>query len=290
MNKLKSGDILVFKAGDDWIGKSIAWLTDSDVSHAAMMIDGGRMIEMGPGGIIACTVEQSDGGGAVLLRLSPAQDAAPLAAAAQKYLDKKTPYDFPALLLLAGLIIYRKIRPTPKLKNITDIILRAAIAAVDKLMQLALKNPDKAMVCSQLVYQVYEDCGKGYHIEIENGLVQNVLDTDDGSVCLADLAKNAPELDMAMTVNDVVPDDEAIAEELYIALTEPDSENSVFTAANLDMLPSLAKQLLEKLEEFLEKSKSNIPVNALFIAPSDLMYKSKNLENLGEFNIERQLV
>lgn len=39
MEKLKCGDILVFKAGNNWLSKTIAWLTDSDVSHAALMLD-----------------------------------------------------------------------------------------------------------------------------------------------------------------------------------------------------------------------------------------------------------
>lgn len=291
MGNLKPGDILVFKAGNDWIGKSIAWLTDSDVSHAAVMVGNELMAEMGPSGIHAGKVEAIDGNNAVLLRISPEKDPAPIVSAAQKYIDSKTCYDFPALAFLAGLIIYRRIRPTKKFVAITDMILRAACVALDKLIQeIILKNPDKAMVCSQLVYQVYEDCGKEYHIEIENGLLQAASDrnTCDGTIRLADLANNAPEPDMALPADAVLPNEEELVKELYLALTEQENiEDSDLVTADLGSLPSWVNCFLERLEEFLEKSGNNIPIDALFISPADLAYKSKNLDTVGNVNISR---
>lgn len=121
------------------------------------------MVEMTASGIYACGVEALEGDDAILLRLSPERDTQPLAEAVQRYIDCKTRYDFPALVYLAGLIVYHRIRPTEKYVAITDLILRGACVALDQLIQsVVLKNPDKAMVCSQLVYQVYEDCGKKY--------------------------------------------------------------------------------------------------------------------------------
>ena len=57
MNELKPGSVVVFKAGDNWVGKAIAWLTDSDVSHAAMMLENMAMVEMGASGIRVGPVE-----------------------------------------------------------------------------------------------------------------------------------------------------------------------------------------------------------------------------------------
>lgn len=298
MEKLKCGDILVFKAGDNWLSKTIAWLTDSDVSHAAMMLDDKRMVEMAASGIYTGNVKVLEGDGAILLRLRPEKDPLPLVDAAQKYIDCKTRYDFPALVYLAGLIIYHKIRPTQKYVAITDLILRGACVALDRLIQsVVLKNPDKAMVCSQLVYQIYEDCGKEYHIGIEGGLLQADKDSDrsDGGVCLADLIADAPDLPLAADGveeaafdNTALPDVEELARELYLALSEQETEAGMdFVPVDLGMLPSLAKRLLEQLEEFLEKSSSNLPIDALFIAPSDLAYKSTNLDTVGRLDIAR---
>lgn len=299
MGKLKSGDVLVFKAGDNWLSKTIAWLTDSDVSHAAMMLDEKRMVEMSASGIYVGDVEALKGDSAILLRLHPEKDPLPLVDAAQKYIDCKTRYDFPALVYLAGLIIYHKIRPTQKYVVITDLILREACKALDRLIQsVVLKNPDKAMVCSQLVYQIYEDCGKEYHISIEGGLLQAGEDSDrlDGGVCLADFIADAPDLypdavnvlDEAALDNTAIPDVEELARELYLALSEQETEAGMdFVQEDLGALPSWAKLMLEKLEEFLEKSKSNLPIDALFIAPSDLAYKSTNLDTVEKLDISR---
>lgn len=301
MQKLKCGDVLVFKAGDNWLSKTIAWLTDSDVSHAAMMLDDKRMVEMSASGIYVGNVEALEGDSAILLRLFPEKDPLPLADAAQKYIDCKTRYDFPALVYLAGLIIYRRIRPTQKYVVITDLILRGACMALDRLIQsLVLKNPDKAMVCSQLVYQIYEDCGKEYHISIEGGLLQAGNDSDrlDGSVCLADFIADAPDIypddadvmDEAVFDNTVIPDVEELAKELYLALTEQETDADMdFLQEDLGTLPSRAKLMLEKLEEFLEKSKSSIPIDALFISPADLAYKSKNLNTVDKLDIARSM-
>lgn len=300
MEKLKCGDILVFKAGDNWLSKTIAWLTDSDVSHAAMMLDDRRMVEMSADGICAHDVEALEGDSAILLRLCPERDSAPLADAAQKYIDCKTRYDFPALVYLAGLIIYHRIRPTGKFVAVTDLILRGACVALDRLIQsVVLKNPDKAMVCSQLVYQVYEDCGKDYHIGIEGGLLQADVDSKElaGSVRLVDFIGSAQNLDMAFEAEMMdgeapdeasIPDVEELAKELYLALTEQTEDSLDFAAADLGSLPSWAKRMLEKLEEFLEKSKSNLPIDALFISPADLAYKATNLDAVGRMDITRQ--
>lgn len=300
MEKLKCGDVLAFKAGDNWLSKTIAWLTDSDVSHAAMMLDDKRMVEMSANGIYAGNVQALEGDDAILLRLSPEKDSLPLADAAQKYIDCKTRYDFPALVYLAGLIIYHRIRPTQKYVVITDLILREACVALDHLIQsVVLKNPDKAMVCSQLVYQIYEDCGKDYHIAIEGGLLQadRGPGRSDGSVCLADLISDAPDLcpesndavwEGRVLDNTAAPDVEELAKELYLALSEQETEDSTdLVQADLGTLPSWAKRMLDKLEEFLEKSKSNLPIDALFISPADLAYKTTNLDTVGRLNLVR---
>ena len=157
-----------------------------------------------------------------------------------------------------------------------------------------------------MVYQVYEDCGKEYHINIEGGLLQSVKEAKDdysaGCICLAELAGDAPELEVeldAASDNSAAPDPgaengsytpnvEELARDLYLALTEQETEESVdFDMALLGSLPSWAKRMLDKLEEFLEKSNSNLPIDALFISPADLAYKTTNLDTLGKMNIER---
>ena len=135
---LKPGDIIIFKAADHWISKSIAWLTGSDVSHAAMACENNTMVEMGLSGISVCNVcavEGMEGDEAYLLRLNPEKPVAPLVEAAAKYVNAQTRYDIPALAILAGMIIYRKIRKTPEMVHATDLILNGACLLLDRVIQ-----------------------------------------------------------------------------------------------------------------------------------------------------------
>jgi len=296
MSNLQSGDILVFEAGDNWLSKCIAKLTSSNVSHAAMCYQDETMVEMSSSGMVCSTCkEAADGSNAYLLRLNPEQDAAPLLAAAKKYLDEGVYYDYPDLVFFAGLIIYRAVRSTKRWQKIMDYILELACAELDKMInKLIHKDGKKAMVCSQLVYQIYLDCGEDYKIQIHDGLLQeeNMLSEQ---VCLAELAakSDAVPADNAVTresltsVESPEPDMEAIFKEFYGAMEESEQEDCEMCASNdLSSLADKAKKFLDKVEEILERAGVELPVYALFVAPSDLL-KADNLDNKGTVQITR---
>lgn len=298
MANLQSGDILVFEAGDNWLSKCIAKLTNSNVSHAAMCYQDKTIVEMGSHGI-ACSVckEAPDGDNAYLLRLNPEQDAAPLLAAAKKYLDEKIYYDYPDLVFFAGLIIYRAVRSTKRWQKIMDYILELACAELDKMInKLIHKDGKRAMVCSQLVYQIYLDCGVHYKIQIHDGLLQseNMLSKSE-LVCLADLAsecdsipvENTAAADSAAQADRKEPDMEAVCKELYETLEESQQETcELCTANDLNGLVDKAKKFLDKMEYLLERAGVELPVRALFVAPSDLL-KADNLTHEGTVHITR---
>ncbi len=296
MGNLQSGDILVFEAEDSWISKCIAKLTNSNVSHAAMCYHDETMVEMSSRGIVCSTCKEAeDGSNAYLLRLNPTKDAAPLLAAAKEYLDEGVYYDYPDLVFFAGLIIYRAVRSTKRWQIITDYILELACAELDKMInKLIHKDGKKAMVCSQLVYQIYLDCGEDYKIRIHGGLLQ-AEDTLSEQVCLAELAAKSDAVyadntipQDSMTTSEVPnPDMEAIFKEFYEVMEESEQENGELCASDdLNSLVEKAKKFLDKVEEILERAGVELPVYALFVAPSDLL-KADNLENKGTVQIMR---
>lgn len=298
MANLQCGDILIFEAGDNWLSKCIAKLTDSNVSHAAMCYQDGTMVEMGSRGMVCSACREAAGGdNAYLLRLDPEQDAAPLLAAAKGYLDEKVYYDYPDLVFFAGLIIYRAVRATKRWRIIMDYILELACMELDKMLnKLIHKDGKKAMVCSQLVYQIYLDCGEKYKIQIHNGLLQQSdLLADPGLVCLADLAAevDAVPAEQAATADSLAaeeieaPDMEAVFKELYGAMEESEQEDCELCAsADLGGLVDKAKKFLDKMEDILERAGVELPVYALFVAPSDLL-KAQNLDHKGTVQIKR---
>ncbi len=296
MGNLQSGDILIFEAGDNWLSKCIAKLTDSNVSHAAMCYQDGTIVEMGSKGIARSKCkEAANGDNAYLLRLNPERDAAPLLAAAKEYLDEKVYYDYPDLVFFAGLIIYRAVRSTKRWQKIMDYILELACVELDKMLNKMIhKDGKKAMVCSQLVYQIYLDCGEDYKIQIHDGLLQkgNMLSEQ---VCLAELAAKSDAVSADNTaVTDSLesteykePDMEEIFKELYGAMEESEQENcELCTSNDLSSLADKAKIFLDKVENILERAGVELPVYALFVAPSDLL-KADNLENKGTVQITR---
>lgn len=299
MANLQPGDILIFEAGDNWLSKCIAKLTDSNVSHAAMCYQDGTMVEMGSRGMVCSTCKQAEkGDSAYLLRLDPEQDAAPLLATAKSYLDETVYYDYPDLVFFAGLIIYRAIRSTKRWQKIMDYILELACMELDKMInRLIHKDGKKAMVCSQLVYQIYLDCGDNYKIQIHNGLLQKgeMMLSDSEQVCLAELAKkrdtipgkNSFKTDGFASSEWKEPDMEAVFRELYEAMEESGQENcGLCTSNDLNGLADKAKMFLDKMEELLERAGVELPVYALFVAPSDLL-KADNLDNKGTVLISR---
>ncbi len=68
-------------------------------------------------------------------------------------------------------------------------VLNQACAELDKLLNILIhkKNPSPVMVCSQLVYQCYLDCGDDYKIKLEDELLQSVC---MNKIRLADLVNN----------------------------------------------------------------------------------------------------
>lgn len=296
MSDMRSGDILIFEAGDDWIGKSIAKLTNSNVSHAAMCCTDATMVEMGLHGIAVSTCrEATEGAKAYLLRLDPERDPAPLLAAAKRYVDQNTKYDFPDLILFAGLLIYRAVRPTPRWQKITDYILELACAEADKLLnKLISKGGEPVMVCSQLVYQIYQDCGAEYRIVLKNGLLQADLAPVPGTICLADLAQDEAAPDRSLAAAPSLPeaevDPESLAQELYEALDEAEAsvEEDLLDTGVLTGTLDKAARFLDLVESILERAGVELPVRSLFVAPSDLLEHAENLKAYGTAYIVRK--
>ena len=176
-----------------------------------------------------------------------------------------------------------------------DYILELACMELDKMLNKMIhKDGKKAMVCSQLVYQIYLDCGEDYKIQIHDGLLQkeNMLSEQ---VCLAELAAKS---DTVSAINTAAteslesaeykePDMEEIFKELYGAMEESEQENcELCTSNDLSSLADKAKMFLDKVENILERAGVELPVYALFVAPSDLL-KADNLDNKGTVQITR---
>ena len=296
MQDIKLGDIIIFDGGDDWLGKAICSLTKSKVSHAAMVYKENEIVEMGSKGIAVSKIAVKSGTDAHLLRLSPEKPYQPLGDTAKKYVDASISYDYPALVFLAGLLIYRNIRPTPRWQKITDFVLSIACNSLDKLLDKIIHkgSKERAMVCSQLVYQIYMDCGKDYLIKISDGLLTNNMVTDE--ICLADLAMNMNSTPDLIAFDELNYDDidiEEISKELFLSISESDelmfSSNEMLSSETVlhSATTQKAKKILDLLEQILKYSHIDIPVKSIFVTPADLYMYAENLDNICDFTLDR---
>lgn len=295
---VKRGDIVVFKASGDWLSKAIAWFTQTDVSHAAMVYSADSIIEVGAHGIGVHKMAILDGDSVYVMRLKSNLSATPLIQSADAYLQAKVRYDFPALLILAGLLIYRRIVPSLPLMKLVNLILSAACATLDKALNRILHQSDGPfMICSQLVYQIYYDCGENYRIQIENGAVFNSQLTAGpaDSICLVDLAKvgKRTPADMFMASSDEVSVSNQDMKEFYELLCASEQKNDkaapdiIIASVEMDKTLALTVKFLDLLERLLESAHYDIPLEALFVTPGDLVYHAVNLENEGTINLQR---
>lgn len=294
---LTKGDIIIFKAEDNWFSKAIALLTGSDVCHAAMAYSEDSIVEVGAHGIVISHVDIQSGEEVYVLRLKTEPDSAPLISIADAYLTAETRYDFPGLFLLAGILIYHYIVPSPKLLKTAGHILDAACLMLDKMLQHVMKYKSRAMVCSQLIYQIFYDCGDKYRIQVSNGCLWNSTPNHtSGSIRLIEHLNMDSDYTVKATSDpdrkSTLPDSEALARELYTLLAEQNlsaacKEPYQATAADLSPVIKKAEDFLSGLKYFLKQVDCDMPMDALFVTPADILYHSSNLKREGMLTLKR---
>ena len=307
--KLQKGDLLLFFAGDTWLSKSISYLTNAEVTHAAMVYSEDSIVEILAGGpqINKISLQDSEQKGkkAYLMRHIPELDFEPLKKSADAYLGADVVYDFPGLFLLGGLLIYNKIVPSPQMLICAELILEAAILMLDRFIQKEiLHHPGKYMVCSQFVYQVFYDCGGDYRIPVVNGCfsVKNEKDEcREGKIRLADFldencALEADSAEPFYSINESDIDSpsltEDLSEKLYLALSQSEQETMELNSMSAKLhsrnrVLSLANRFLDKVKQLQQKLNMNLPLDAMFVTVADLAYHAPSLQKIDTLYIER---
>jgi hypothetical protein len=161
---------------------------------------------------------------------------------------------------------------------------------LDKIIK-QVEHKKNAMVCSQLVYQCYLDCGEKYTILMYDKLLAGAEDHGE-TICLADLARNAADTSVSYTVSqDHDVDVDTLAKDLFQALEESETvsqDGPTQTTVNLNNLQKKTAKFLDMLEGMLKELRPNIPLAALFVTPADLLNRSENLRQYDTVHISRK--
>lgn len=156
-DELRTGDVLLMM-GEGPLSELIAWASDGPYSHAAIVADGGDVIEAGTRGVVRTPVQAKLAAqdhyhfiDAVRMRagpdpgLAPADAAAVLARAAAML---GTPYPVDQLALLGVVMAVRGRWPRHALGRLL------ARVALDH----AVPDGSDRLVCSEVVYRAYAEC------------------------------------------------------------------------------------------------------------------------------------
>ena len=322
IKELQPGDILLFSGAQDRISQAIMLLTDSLVTHSALSYtENDKIVEQTPPRVrifqLDIDNERLLGRKIYVNRFKTHQNSmAPVLKAATAYLNQETPYANNNLYLLGLILIYKKWAPNTLVKKVMiKIFKKLAILISDYINKH--KSPGKLpMVCSQFVYQCYEDAGSDYQLRINQGaLVSTSLSVARNNLSILDQVINRVKSDSSpqfqgliessanLIINNVPSQTESeLAQELIEALEETEVDaveelNSELALAvhefgqavySAEATEENAKPLMlvktNELAKELNVSSSLTFLKAkqaYFVTPEDLLNNCENVTRVG---------
>lgn len=290
---LRAGDILLFSPEKgSWISKAITWLTDAPVSHAAMTYQiATKLVEETPPAVRVseATIRFVDRTIYVMRYNKGIEDFNPVMNIAKGFLNNKEPYSMTNLYLVGLLLIYKKFTPSDSIQRVTLKILKKLTARLIEFIDRHEYPGKMPMVCSQFVYECYQEAGKKYHLDINNGLTASKNRTN-----LLHHAYNhrTPSIELFRS-NETHPSDEVLAKELYQHFSS-DSLLSTGTISSdlLDTIHEFAKALHALSNEMpyeMADSKQGIAIleaqASMFVTPGDFLQHCPDLDQIGTIKI-----
>ncbi len=193
IDQLKPADLLLFSGADDPTSKAIMWLTNSEVTHAALYYTGkGRIIEQTPPSVQFYNLDLDDErfqGRKIYVNRLEIQPGSmmPVINAGTTYLNQETPYANHNLYTLGLILLYKKFRPNSLVKKVMMKIYKKLAFMISDYISKR-KTPEKSpMVCSEFVYQCFEDAGGDYQLHIKKGsLLEQSLSVTGDNLSLMD--------------------------------------------------------------------------------------------------------
>lgn len=319
---LNSGDVLLFSGEKgSLISEAIMFLSNAPVSHAAMVYNpNSTIVEESPPAVQTNqAAERFIDRKVSVMRLKPAQSSyGPVLEAATGYLNNKAPYANANLYLVGMLLIYRKFAPDTLQQAIIIKILKKITASIITYYNEHKYPGELPMVCSQFVYQCYEDAGGDYQLKIRGGVLGKAAPAEMALPSLLDQAiyrvrnETAPAFRAFVTTNTgmalaepEMQSDEELAGELLETLQVRSALGAEPSAPLQDALVvaihefGQAIQLVRRgvsapADELLQANTQRMASNGLaqlkaeeayFVAPGDLLLHCQNLDLVGEIEV-----
>lgn len=300
IDDLEPGDVLLFSPEPhSWISEAIVLLTGAPVSHAALAYDPSTsLIEstLEPPGVNESSAAKRFPGRKITVRRpSPPDPIDPVLHAAARYRDEKQPYAMDHLYLVGMLLLYKKFTPTSAVQKAMLKVFRHLAASVMRRID-EREHPGKLpMVCSEFVFQCFEDAGEGYALKIEGGLF-----AARATSLLQQAMTRPPAASSALGVAAPAAGTgtgEELARELVETLRAAEADGPLLATAPQELDPELTGAVHEFAAAVHRASRPATTADpvaglallagqeACFVTPADLLLHCPALDTVGEIEM-----
>lgn len=315
IDDLVTGDVALFAPEKgSFISKAIVWLTGAPVSHAAMVysdVSPVKLVEETPPAVrISLAAQRFPGRKISVMRFTSDIPLKPVIEVSSGFVNNEEPYAMDNLYLVGIVLLYRKVSPSGPVQRVILKILKKLTVEIMEYLDKH-KYPDKEpMVCSQMVYECFQQAGTDYHLKVNSPLVQAkkaLLAAEPASLLghalthtPAAAAATRSSVSMLTRLKEASPDQdhESLARELLDAL---EAEGNLPKRATDEA--GIQTELLDAVHDFgqvLDAAKNRLPVAqatakkglstlssaaSTFVTPADLLLHTSNLKNVGAIDI-----
>lgn len=299
LSELKPADVLLFEGEDDTIDNAIMFLTHSKLTHAALYYRTGALADAGLSGIGVHALSDDPKGRRIhARRMGVELDPGPVLAAAKGYVDNGEPYDKPGLVMVGLILIYKKFTPTSLVQKAAIALLKRICASVDKWINEHYQHGKKPMVCSQYVFQCFQDASKTdprYELVIRQGVVSLQRGHEDSllhRVAAHPRSEALMTTRMPASIGDVEGTDEELVGNLIDAMKQSQSP-SIQSEVGLD--DELVEQV-HRLGDLLRNAQGSedtdgvsylMSQESLFVTPEDLYSNCPSLAMDMQLSLHR---
>ncbi|GAA2918363.1 hypothetical protein GCM10020221_13310 [Streptomyces thioluteus] len=167
--QIKPGDVVLTR-GTEAVSKAICLMDDSEVSHAALVLDGDGLAEVTGEGLHTISFARAREGHDLVVgrTLTAPADMAPVLAVARRYVEEGgTAYAHQQIVLLAVLCVTRRIPLPPGGRRLVRTVLDQAAAAVNAMAERG-RHP---MICSEFVHRCHYEAkpAEPYVVKTDGG-------------------------------------------------------------------------------------------------------------------------
>lgn len=312
ISSLQQGDIILFSPDEsDTLSKAIAWITDSEVTHTAMIYYTNDEVaeETLHGLVLTPTQTRIDSQRtAFVLRLKQGAqeiDMKKVVDIAAQYVNSDQPYATADLLFIAIYFLFEKCSKDTRVNAAIAKIIKLAMEVLIDITNEKLYPGKDPMHCSQFVYHCYKEAGPEYEIILKKdtaaintyGLLQNIKGQDlDCDLSYEEIRKEIIEqrqqetnLKQSNSQTKNIEVQKAV-EELVAALKADKMNKANKIKPTLETI-ALDKDfvnlihrfciLLTKSDSLKEAMKKLDELREFFVTPGDLLTHTENLVQIG---------